>query len=245
MFKNIRKKIISNVLNTDPGLEKSSSLSDYVVLITGGNGGLGRGITKTLVSEGAKVCVISRSKLEDKSFHFFQADIRSETQLKKAVNQIVSKFGKVDVLINNAGIYLGKSFEECTEKDYENVLDTNLKGIFLATKAVLPVMKKQKKGFIINIGSKVSHNTNVSPNQVLYATSKYAVEGLSFALNKELKGFGIRVSCIMPGTINTYPTLKAQDLLSPYEVGNLVSMMVKFKNIDFESMVFKSVNQNI
>lgn len=245
MFKNIRKKIVSKVLNIDPGLVKGSDLSGDVVVITGGTGGLGKGIVRVLSNEGATVCVVSASSSTDINNCTFKADVRSENQVNEVIEKIVKNFGKIDVLINCAGVYSGKPYEECTEKDYENVMDINLKGIFLTTRAVLPVMKKQKSGFIINVGSKISHNTNLSSNQVLYATSKYAVEGMSFALNKELKDFGIRVSCLMPGTISTYPTLKADNLLSSYEIGNLISMMIKFKNIDFESLVFKSIRQDI
>ncbi len=110
-------------------------------------------------------------------------------------------------------------------------------------KYVLPEMKKKKDGFVINIGSKISRNTSVKANKVLYATSKYAIEGMSLALNNELKEFGIRVTCLMPGTANTFLSLSANDFLSPYRIGEVVAMLIKLKDIDFENLVIKSKRQ--
>ena len=112
-------------------------------------------------------------------------------------------------------------------------------------KAVTPFMKKQKSGLIVNLGSKISHNTNVLPNRVLYTTSKYAIEGFSLALSKELKTFGIRVTCLMPGTIRNFFTIIPKYFLSCQDVGAIILMLIKFKNIDFESLIIKSKFQNL
>ena len=128
---------------------------------------------------------------------------------------------------------------------WDKMITLNINSIFYMCKAILPFMKNQKSGFIINIGSKVSHNTNVAPHMVPYATTKYAVEGFSFALNKELKPFGIRVSCLMPGTANTVMTLKGKEYISPYSIGKVIAMMIASVDIDFESIIIKSKLQNI
>ena len=105
-------------------------------------------------------------------------------------------------------------------------------------------MKRKKRGCIVNIGSKISRNTLVGANKTLYATTKYAIEGFSFALNRELKLCGIRVACLMPGTVNTFPSLAAKNYLSPYQVAEMIVLIIRSESIDFESVVFKSWRQD-
>ena len=125
------------------------------------------------------------------------------------------------------------------------MIEVNLLGTVNTTRAVLPYMVKQKVGAIINIGSKISHNTNVDPGKVAYATSKYAVEGFSFALNKELKGSGVRVTCLMPGTVATFLSKENHSYLTPHDIAGVVAFVLESKNLDIESLVVKSTRQNI
>jgi len=106
-------------------------------------------------------------------------------------------------------------------------------------------MKKQKSGTIINIGSKISRNSKVEAKKTLYTLTKYAVEGFSFALNRELRPFGIRVVCLMPGTVNTFFSRKYKDFMSTYDVAEIVNFIIKMDQVDFESVVFKSKRQDI
>lgn len=230
------------------------SLKGRVIVITGASRGIGRAMAEVLKEDGASLVLISRdlSKLK-KSFVKFsqestlllQGDVSLSTDVSRMVKEMLLKFGKIDVLINNAGIFLDKPLDKTTLPEFESIINVNLKGVFLMSAAIIPVMKKQKDGFIINIGSKISHNTKISPNMVLYATTKYAVEGFSYALSKELRQFGIRVTCLMPGTVNTFFSLKSREFLSPHTVGLLVSTLIKFEDVDFEGIVFKSKRQNI
>lgn len=248
------KQLISSQLVTPTIVNPlSKNLEGHVIVITGASRGVGKATAEFLYKEGATVVCIARKSDElKKAFPYtgkrlllLTGDVTNENDDKKITESVLDKYKKIDVLINNVGMFLDKPLSEIGSDEFDTIVKTNLKGMFLMSKYFLPVMKKRKAGFIINIGSKISHNTNVAPNKVLYAMTKYAVEGFSFALNKELKSFGIRVTCLMPGTINNFLSLKSKEFLSPSQVGMLISQLIKMKDIDFESIVFKSVKQNI
>jgi 3-oxoacyl-[acyl-carrier protein] reductase len=200
MMNHIKKIISSFFIPTVYVSPFSSDLKDKVIIITGASRGIGKTISEVLYREGAQLILISRdieSAKHDKDELYksdrvllINANVSEEVDVEKIKNIITDKYKKIDVLINNAGQFADKAIEELSVSDYKKVIDTNIFGIFLMSRMVTPFMKKQKNGYIINIGSKISHNTNVSAHKVLYATSKYAVEGFSFALNKELKEFG-------------------------------------------------------
>jgi len=252
MIQTIKKLISSLFIDTEFVSPASKDLHNKVVIITGASRGMGKAIAEVLRREGAKLVLVSRNS-EDVKKAFpqgenilpVQADITKEEDIQSIARQAKEKYGSIDVLVNNAGIFLDKEFESITSREFESMMDTNVKSIFLLSKAVIPHMKKQKNGLIINIGSKISHNTNVAPKKVLYATTKYAVEGLSLALHKELKPFGIRVTCLMPGTVNTFVSLKSKQFLQPFSIGYIVSMIMKCEDIHFESLLFTSKHQNI
>jgi NAD(P)-dependent dehydrogenase (short-subunit alcohol dehydrogenase family) len=242
-------QLIQTVLPTPKDVERiSDDLSGIVVVVTGASRGMGMAIANVLLSQGAIVVSVARKFPDTFLCHENQmivsADVTKVTEVRKVIKKVMEKYGKIDVVVNNAGVFLDKPLDKTLVKDFENILDVNMLGIFLMCKTVIPVMKQQKSGFIINIGSKISRNSQVGPYKVLYATSKYAVEGFSFALNRELKRFGIRVTCLMPGTVNTFMSLKSANYLSPTKVGEIIAMLIKFSDIDFENIVFKSVKQN-
>lgn len=247
-------KVISKYI-IPPTIESplTKDLSHIVAIVTGASKGVGLATAEQLLKDGASVVVVSRNKKDlqrifdkyDARVLFIEGDVTNETDVKKIVDHTVKTFKKIDVLVNNVGRFMDKPLEESNNKEFDAMMFANIKGMFLMTKTVLPHMKRRKNGTIINIGSKISHNTNVSPNKVLYATGKYAVEGFSFALNKELKSYGIRVTCLMPGTIGNFVSLKSKTFMSASYVALLVSMILKMDFIDFESIVFKSKYQNI
>ncbi len=247
------KKIISSQFIAPAVINpQTHDLAKYVVVITGASRGVGKAIADILLREEATVVVISRNIGDlQKAFLFtdrllmLEGDVTSEADVLLMIKNIIHKFGKIDVLVNNVGKFNDKSLDEATPQEFSDIFNTNVKSMFLLAKYVLPHMKKRKQGFIINIGSKISHNTNIEPNKVLYAMTKYAVEGFSFALNKELKAFNIRVSCLMPGTISNFVSLKSKTFLSPSQIGLLVATMIKMEDVDFESIVIKSKYQNI
>ncbi len=252
MIKQLKKTIFNTILEQDYHSPVSSDLSSKTVVVTGASRGVGKAIANALLNEGAELALISRNIDEIKGNFkdsdrvlLISANLTNEAEVNSAIKRILERFGKIDVLVNNAGINIHKSLENVTKDEFESVINLNLTAIFMLCKNVVPILKTQKFGLIINVGSKISHNTNVGPNKVTYATSKYALEGFSLALNKELQPFGIRVSCLMPATINTFVSKKAKIFMSPYDIASVIIMMIKFEKINFESMIFSSSKQNI
>lgn len=252
MMNHIKRIISSFFIDTEYSAPQTHNLQGVVVVITGASRGVGLAIAEVLQREGASLAVISRNRADlektyadDRNVLLVTGDVSREQDVRRMITEIHAQFGHIDVLVNNAGSFLDKPLDQISEKEYDTIMATNVKGAFLMSREVLPNMKRRKQGFIVNIGSKISHNTNVSPKKVMYATTKYALEGFSFALNKELKPFGVRVTCLMPGTINTFVSLKSKSYLSPYDIGSVILFMIQCKKIDFESVVMKSVAQDL
>lgn len=252
---NILKRIIVNLFfNPKINIPLMFDLTGKTVVITGASRGIGKHVAEILYQENANLILVSRnnndlenaySGFDKKRLLLVKGDVTSESDCNNIVHKAVLKFGGVNILINNAGIIQSKSLEAYTIKEWEASMNTNINGIFLMCKAVIPVMKKQKNGLILNMGSKVSRNSSVRPNLVVYATTKYAVEGFSYSLGKEIKKYGIRVVCLMPGTVNTVMSTHVRKYLSPYRIGQVISMVIKFEDIDFENIIVKSKHQNI
>ena len=247
------KKLLSPLLLDKPvTIFPSEDLTGTVAIVTGASRGIGLATVDVLYKKGATVVAVSRdtsslkARFSDTSrFIALDGDVSSEKDVATIIAKVLKSVKRIDVLINNAGINFEKPLEETSTKDFEAILNTNVKGTYLLSREVIPTMKKQKSGTIINIGSKISHNTNVGPNKVLYTTTKYAIEGFSFALNRELKQHGISVTCLMPGTVNTFVSRKASEFLSPYQIAESIFFIITHRNIDFESMIIKSLKQNI
>ncbi len=222
-------------------------LRNIVIVITGSSRGIGKTVSEALSKEGAKIVCISRSESPFKSKYLVRipADVTDENQVRDAIEATIKHYGKIDVLINNVGMFKEKFLEEFTSQEFDEIINTNIKSMFLLSRTVIPYMKKRRNGLIINMGSKISHNTNISPKRVLYATTKYAVEGFSSALSKEVRKYGIRVSCLMPSTVNSFFTLSPKKYLSLSQIAEIISMMIKFNDIQFENLIVRSKYQNI
>ena len=187
-------------------------LKDEVAFVTGAGQGIGKEIALTLAREGAKVIV---SDISDKIYEVVKeienignqalavkVDVSNLKEVEKMVKEILDKFGKVDILVNNAGIYPFKPLIEMEEKDWDKVLNVNLKGTFNCTKAVLPSMIKRKVGNIINISS-IAGSVIGYLNLVHYSASKAGILGFTRSAAIELAQYGIRVNAIAPGAIET------------------------------------------
>lgn len=184
-----------------------------VVIITGASKGIGREIAKTLAMENYYVIANynSSEKLaqelkeevekEGKKIEIFKADVSKRDDCKKIVEFTLKKFGKIDVLINNAGISEYKMFVDETDEDWNRVINTNLYSAFAMSQEVIPNMVHHKSGCIINISS-VWGIVGASL-EVIYSISKAGMDGLTKALAKELGPSNIRINSIAPGTINT------------------------------------------
>lgn len=187
-------------------------LANRVAVVTGASGALGRAIATTLAGAGATVIINyaknSRSATElveaiqqaGGEATAVQADIATQDGAEALIKGAVERFGKVDILVNNAGITRDQLLMRMKEEDWDAVLDTNLKGVFLCTKAVTRPMLKAKGGRIINIGS-VSGLLGVA-GQVNYSAAKAGMIGLTRAVARELGSRGITVNCLVPGAID-------------------------------------------
>jgi NADP-dependent 3-hydroxy acid dehydrogenase YdfG len=183
-----------------------------VVWVTGATKGIGLAIANAFAVIGCKVILSGRNKSQleinagkiiDQGGYALPlvCDVTSETSVRSVMATITKKLGAVDVLVNNAGVTVFESFEKTTVKEFDQIVNTNLRGYFLCTKSVLTSMLKQKKGHIFNIHS-VSAKT-VFNNSAVYSASKAASLAMSRCLRSEVRKKGIRVIDILPGAVET------------------------------------------
>ena len=184
-----------------------------VVLVTGGNKGIGKAISTAFAANGDAVIInfnksldIAKTVLEEllprnTTISLEQADVSDYRQVKQMINNIVEKYGKIDIVVNNAGIVRDGFLMLMSEKDWNDVIRINLNGVFNCSKAVSEPMISQKSGVIINIAS-LSGITGL-PGQVNYSAAKGGVIAFTKALSKELAPFNIRVNAVAPGVIET------------------------------------------
>jgi len=188
-------------------------LKDRIAIVTGASRGLGEGIAKALAAEGATVALFSRNvprmrkhvadlKAKGQEALAFKVDVADVAQVNRAVGEVVSRFGRVDILVNNAAIAPSMPFVEMPDAVRDNVIDVNVKGVWNCTRAVMPLMIKQRYGKIINISS-VTGPFVSSGGMTAYAASKGAVSAFTRTLALEVAEHGINVNAICPGSFDT------------------------------------------
>ena len=215
-----------------------SKLTKKVALVTGGSRGIGAAIAKRLAADGANVA-ITYSKGADAAQSVvkaiegaggkalaIQADAADTDAVKSAVEKTVAAFGGLDVLVNNAGIAIAKTFEETTLEEMDRLIDINVRGVFVATQAALKHMKDG--GRIINIGSCVGERL-MTPGLVPYSATKGAVKMFTQGLSREVGGRGITVNNVQPGPIDTDLNPAAGDWAEP-QVAN--TALKRYGNVD-------------
>jgi NAD(P)-dependent dehydrogenase (short-subunit alcohol dehydrogenase family) len=164
--------------------------------------------------------------------------------VKRIVDQCLKHFGRIDILVNNAGIAAYKEIEKVSQKEWDDILDTNLKGCFLFMRQVVPVMKKQGKGVIINISSGlgVSGEANFSA----YCASKFGLIGLTQSVADEMGNTGLRIYAVLPGAVNTKLNwdldlgMKPSELLAPEYVANKIFRLAEGKRKSGQSVTVYS-----
>ena len=172
-----------------------------VIIITGASSGFGRSAAEMLARRGHKVYGISRRCTEIESVKSVVLDVRDRDAIRQTVDMVVQQEGRVDVLINNAGMGIGGALELATPEEIDLQMGTNFMGCVNMCQAVLPHMRKQRSGRIINISS--IGGVMGLPYQGFYSASKFAIEGFSEALSAEVKRFGIDVCLVEPGDFAT------------------------------------------
>ncbi len=188
------------------------SLRDQVVLITGGSRGIGKALAKAFTLAGAQVVLTARSQIDldrvatairQQGGHCLgqAADVSRASDVQALVNAAVGRFGRIDTLINNAGVFHdNRPLYRLDEASWDQVMDVNLKGSFLCCKYVIPHMRPNHSGCIINLSSDLGRET---PRWGAYGISKWAIDGLTILMAKELQSARIRVHSVSPGVVAT------------------------------------------
>lgn len=190
---------------------------NLIAIVTGANAGLGYATAKKFCDNGIKTYVNGRNKektelackeLGENAIPFI-LDLNNLEQIPPTIEKIAQEAGGIDILVNNAGINMKKEFLEVTNEEFQNILHTNVLGLFAISREVAKTMKKQNSGSIINISSMAAQYG--IPKVIAYSASKTAVDGMTRAMAVDLAQFGIRVNAVAPGFIETNMSRKALD----------------------------------
>jgi cyclopentanol dehydrogenase len=205
-------------------------VQDKVIIVTGGAMGMGRSHSELLASHGAWVFVadmnvelgqatVADIRKNGGKADFLRLDVTSEADWNAAVGQIIERAGRIDVLINNAGILILKPVQDTTNEDWDRIFDVNARSVFIGTRAVIPFMQKAGKGNIINISS--IYGLVGAPDASAYEASKGAVRMFTKSCAVDLAPFNIRVNSVHPGVIETQMTrdLLADPIIRPALLG--------------------------
>ncbi|QPC91824.1 SDR family oxidoreductase [Mesorhizobium sp. INR15] len=188
----------------------TENIKGKVVVITGASSGLGEAAARLLAKEGAKLVLGARrldrlqalaTELSLDSDAVMRTDVSKADEVKRLVDHAVKTHGRVDVIINNAGLMPSSLLEHLHVEEWDRMIDVNIKGVLYGIAAVMPHMKAQKSGHIINVSSVAGHK--VGPGSAVYAATKHAVRVISEGLRQEVKPHNIRTTIISPGAVAT------------------------------------------
>lgn len=188
-------------------------LQDRVAIVTGAARGLGEGIARAMAREGARTVLFSRTvalleKLvkdildSGQAAVYFPVDVTDTGQVDRAVGEVLARFGRIDILVNNAAVAPSLPFLETPDETLDSIIDTNIKGVFNCTRAVLPGMIERRYGKIVNISSVTGPRVS-NKGLSIYSASKGAVSGFTKSIALEVAEYGINVNAILPGSFDT------------------------------------------
>lgn len=226
----------------------AKQLASKVAIVTGASRGIGRAISVALAQQGATVVLAARAidKLRETADMVTSAggrpeivitDLVEEESIKNLVSVTGEKFGRLDILINNAGVTHSAKLQETATKDWDYCFAVNSRAPFLLCREALPLLKKSDPAYIINIASVVG--VKGYPLQSAYTASKHAIRGMTMSLAEEFNRSNVRVHLICPGGVDTElltkvrPDLKKKDLMQPEEIAELVLYLVTHKGKAF------------
>jgi NAD(P)-dependent dehydrogenase (short-subunit alcohol dehydrogenase family) len=226
-------------------------LTGQVAVVTGAGRGIGAAIARKLATLGATVVLCGRTlnllqattagiSAAGGQAEAVACDVTDLGSVQALAASVEQKFGRVDILINNAGVgSFAAPLHEMTPEGWEKVLNTNLRGVFFCVRSFAPVMIKAGSGHIVNISSLAGKNA--LPNGAAYAASKWGLNGLSYSIAEELRGHGIRVSVVCPGSVDTelspHRGKDSNKMLKPDDVAHVVAMLVTQAPQSFASEV--------
>jgi NAD(P)-dependent dehydrogenase (short-subunit alcohol dehydrogenase family) len=215
-------------------------LSNQIALVTGAGRGIGAAIARKLASLGATVVLCGRTlqtleataaaiRSAGGQTRVEQCDVTDLASVQTVTASVEQTFRRLDILVNNAGVGAFSSpLHEMTPETWEKILNTNLRGVFFCIRGFAPMMIRAKSGHIINISSLAGKNP--VPNGAAYAASKWGLNGLSYSVAEELRGYNIRVSVVCPGSVDTelspHTGKDANKMLRPEDVAHVIGMLV-------------------
>jgi NAD(P)-dependent dehydrogenase (short-subunit alcohol dehydrogenase family) len=201
-------------------------IKESVVVVTGSSSGIGFHTTELLLEKGAFVYGLNRSEtpIRHERFRFIRVDLARPEEIVPAFAELRRKHPAVDILINNAGVGVFGDVEAVTIEEWQRAVSVNLTAAFLCTKEVVPAMKDRQRGMIVNIAS-IAGKRGFKGGSA-YAASKFGIAGFSESVMEELRPFGIRVSCIFPGSVDTRffdtASLQPAKRMHPGEVARVI-----------------------
>ena len=221
-------------------------------IVTGGSKGIGKAIAESLIRSGVNVVISARNAgelelaladlndLDGGQAIGFPCDVRDYSEVKALLSKATQAFHRVDIMVNNAGIGIFSSVEEMSPEEFRSVIETNLFGVFYCCHEAIPIMKKAGGGYIINISSLAGANAH--PRMAAYNASKFGLNGFSEALMQEVRHDNIKVSYIMPGSVNTHfggdePSSEQSWQLQPADVAQVVMDLLSFPDRSLPSRV--------
>ncbi|HEU4724851.1 MAG TPA: SDR family oxidoreductase [Candidatus Eisenbacteria bacterium] len=217
--------------------DSGSRLAKKVALVTGGSKGIGLAVAEAILERGGSVAICARNGAEveavgrsletrfPKRVLARGCDVRREGDVEALFAAVDERFGGIDILVNNAGVGFFKNLEKMTLEEWNTILETNVTGVFLCCRAAVPRMRARGGGYIVNLSSLAGKNA--FPQATAYNASKFALNGMSEALMQEVRHDGIRVSYVMPGSVNTYfnsgtPDASMSWQLQPEDIARVV-----------------------
>lgn len=204
-------------------------IQNRTAIVTGASRGIGLAISKALIEEGVTVAGWSRTPpdhFNHEQYHHIKTDLTVENSVDEAFEKTVKKLGdSIPILINNAGMGYRGPMEDMPSVTWRQLFDLNVHGIFYVTKRVIPQMKNTNEGHIINIGS--GAGTNGIAGMSCYCGTKHAVVGITESLHQELRDFGVKVSCLSPGSVDTGFSESNKNKLLPEDLAASVVHMLK------------------
>lgn len=236
-------------------------MSQKVVWITGASTGIGCELAKAFAKAGyviiasarrksRLVSLVSEIRFAGHEAYAFVCDVRSERSITSTKKKILENCSSIDVLVNNAGITTFKSFIDTKPPEFDDIMETNLRGSYLTARAVLPVMMKRRKGHIINVLSVAAHT--VFTNSSAYAASKAAQRALFNVLREEMRKYNIKISNIMPGATDTPMWSPASRqkyqtrMMTPREVADIVVQVANQpKKVVIEDVIIKPIKGDL
>ncbi|QKS71270.1 SDR family oxidoreductase [Paenalkalicoccus suaedae] len=211
-----------------------------IVVITGARG-IAADVIERMIKKEYKVIAITKTDAASipSSCSRYVADITDEAKVKEVLHQIDQEFGRIDALINNAGVGHWKTVEDMTSEEFDDQMQTNVKGVFLMSKYAIPLLRKSSQGHIIHVASDLSYTSR--PKASAYCASKWALLGFAGSLKLELAEDGIAVSTVAPGLVQTdfggVPKEKKEHGLLPEEVGAYIDLLVEANGTSQEIII--------